>query len=225
MKIKNILIAAFLTLSLTSLPTKQSHAIIWEVVKAAIVAVINAMDLAVQRLQNATIKLQNAQKAIENAMAKLKLKEISEWGEKQRNLFKTYYDELQKVKSIIAYYKRVKDISQKQAQLIKEYKAAYNLITKDKHFTSREIIYISQVYTGILEESAKNVEQLLLVVSSFTTQMSDSKRLELIQHASNKIEQNLSHLRQLTQQSIMLSIERSKDEQEQRSIMSYYGIE
>lgn len=225
MKIKNIVIAFFLTLSLTSFPTKQSHAIIWEVVKAAIVAVINAMDLAVQRLQNATIKLQNAQKAIENAMAKLKLKEISEWGEKQRNLFKTYYDELQKVKSIIAYYKRVKDISQKQAQLIKEYKEAYNLIVKDKHFTSTEIIYISQVYTGILQESIKNVEQLVLVVSSFSTQMSDSKRLELIRNASDKIDQNLSHLRQLTQQSIMLSIERSKDEQEQRSIKNYYGIE
>ena len=57
-----------------------------EAIKAAIVKVIKAIDLKIQRLQNETIRLQNAQKAIENALTKTKLTEISDWVEKQRDL-------------------------------------------------------------------------------------------------------------------------------------------
>lgn len=195
------------------------------VVKAVLKKVIKAIDLAIQKAQNATIKLQNAQKALENTLSKLKLKEIAEWGEKQQKLFKTYYDELWKVKSTIAYYKRIKTITSNQIRLVEEYKRAYALIKQDRHFTPNELLYIYDVYTGILEESVKNVDQLMLVINSFSTQMSDAKRLELIAKADENISQNLSHMRQFTNQNILLSIERSRDEQEQQIMKSYYGIQ
>lgn len=196
-----------------------------QIIKAAVVKVIKAVDLAIQRLQNQTIRLQHLQKEIENAMSKLKLKEIAEWGDKQRALFKTYYDELWKVKAAIAYYKRVKDIATNQVQIVKEYKRAYALIKQDKHFTPNELLYIQDVYSGILAESVKNADQLLLVINSFATQMPDSERLKLIAQADENITKNLSHLRQFTNQNIMLSIERSRDEQEQAILKSYYGLQ
>ncbi|MBZ4188940.1 conjugal transfer protein TraI [Niabella sp. 3A5MI-3] len=212
-------------LLLGSAPIQQANAIgIWQIIKEAIVKVIKAIDLAVQRVQNQTIRLQHIQKQIENAMAKLKLKEIAEWGEKQRKLFKTYYDELWKVKRTIAYYKRIRSIIENQLQLIKEYKRAYALVSNDKNFNPKELLYIFDVYTGILDESAKNIDELMLVVQSFSTQMSDASRLELIAKTDDAVSKNLSHLRRFTNQNIMLSIERSKDGQEQQTIKSYYGL-
>src|SRR5688500_16112850 len=76
--------------------------------------VIRAIDLKIQRWQNETIWLQNAQKTIENAMSKLRLDEISDWVERQRKLYDDYFEELWKVKTVITYYHRVKDIIDKQ---------------------------------------------------------------------------------------------------------------
>src|ERR1700730_56357 len=78
-----------------------------EIIKQGIIKVIKAVDLEIQRLQNKTIWLQNAQKAIENEMSKLKLDEISGWVEKQRKLYADYFDELSKVKEVIATYHSV----------------------------------------------------------------------------------------------------------------------
>jgi hypothetical protein len=57
----------------------RSDAQIIEIIKEAIIKAIKAIDLQVQRLQNATIELQNVQKQIENTLSKLKLEEISDW--------------------------------------------------------------------------------------------------------------------------------------------------
>jgi hypothetical protein len=211
---------------LSVIPTQQTHAVIpiAQIIKAAVTKVIKAMDLMVQRLQNETIKLQNAQRAIENAMSKLKLKEIAEWGEKQRSLYKQYYDELWKVRTAIAYYKRVRTIMEQQVQLVGEYKRAYSLFQKDKHFTPEEIRYIYAVYTGIIEESIKNLDLIILVINSFATQMADAKRLELIEVAAANIDRNVAHLREFTNQNKMLSLQRAKDAQELRYLKQLYGL-
>jgi hypothetical protein len=98
------------------------------IIKQAVVKVIKAVDLKIQRLQNKTIWLQNAQKVIENTMSKVKLDEITDWVEKQRTLYKDYFDELWRVKSIISYYHRIKEISEKQIRLVEEYKRAWALL-------------------------------------------------------------------------------------------------
>jgi len=211
---------------LTVLPTQRSYAIIpiVQIIKAAVKKVIRAMDLMVQRLQNETIKLQNAQKAIENAMSKLKLKEIADWGEKQRALFKEYYDELWKVKNAISYYKRVRSIIEQQIQLVEEYKRAYSLFQKDRHFSAQELRYIYEVYTGIIEESIKNLDELVLVINSFSTQMSDAKRLELVEMAGANIDKNIAHLREFTNQNKVLSLQRAKDAHELQYLRQLYGV-
>src|SRR5690606_1405283 len=140
--------------------------------------------------------LQNAQKTLENQLSKLKLNEIADWTERQRNLYGEYYEELWKVKSAISYYQRIKDLTERQIAIVDEYKWAWKLFQKDKHFTPDERLHMGQVYTGILEASVKNLDQVLLVVNSFKTQMSDAARLEIITEASQKMEENYTHLRQ-----------------------------
>jgi len=88
-------------------------------------------------------------------MSKLKLDEIGDWANKQKELYAKYFEELSKVKNAISTYQTVKDIISKQSQLVKEYSRAFNLSKQDKNFTQQEIDYMQQVYSGILEESLK----------------------------------------------------------------------
>ena len=197
---------------------------ILEIVKAVTKKVIKAIDLRIQRLQNKTIWLQNAQKQVENVLSKLKLDEISDWTQKQKDLYKGYYEELAKVKSIITYYQRIREITKKQTQLVQEYERAWNLFKQDTHFKDSEIQYMERVYTGILEESVKNIDQIFLILDSFATQMSDLKRLEIINKAADQIDGNYDDLTMFNQQNILLSLQRAKTEADVKQVKQFYGI-
>jgi len=99
------------------------------------------------------------------------------------------------------------------------------MINQDKHFTRAEIDYMYRVYTGILNESVYNLDQILLVINSFKTQMTDGKRLEVINKAGDNIEQNYTDLKQFNNQNIQLSLNRAKDEHEIETVKKLYGIE
>lgn len=215
----------FLLVSAPARPAEKTAALpILEIVKAVTKKVIKAIDLGIQRLQNKTIWLQNAQKQIENTLSKLKLNEISDWTKKQRDLYKDYYEELQKVKSIITYYQRIKEISAKQTRLIEEYERAWSLFKRDESFKVSELEYMEKVYDGILEESMKNIDQIFLIIDSFTTQMSDLKRLEIINKAADQIDSNYNDLRLFNQQNMLLSLQRAKTDADVNKVKQFYGI-
>jgi hypothetical protein len=224
---KKILIITGIVLSISIAPVQQTNAQIpiLEIIKAAVKKVIKAVDLKIQRLQNKTIWLQNAQKTLENKMSKLKLTEISDWSKKQKELYAKYFDELWKVKNAISSYQGVRDIIKKQVQLVQEYAKAFNLSKQDKNFTVDELDYMQKVYTGILDESIKNIDQIQLVINAFATQMTDAKRLEIIHTAGDNIDQNITDLRQFNQQNITISLQRSKERNDIDVVKKLYGLE
>lgn len=219
------LLSAFLCVAPAATFEAKAQIAVLEVIKAGVKKVITALDLQIQRLQNKTIWLQNAQKVLENQLSKLKLTEIADWTSKQKELYGKYYQELQKVKSAISYYQRIKAITQKQISLVNQYRQAYDLFRQDSHFTPDEINYMGKVYSGILDASIKNLDQIILVTSSFKTQMSDAKRLELINSAADRLDENYNDLRQFNNQNIGLSLQRSKDQRDIQSTLKLYGIQ
>jgi len=203
----------------------DAQIVVSQVLQETVGRVIRAIDLQVQRMQNQTIWLQNAQKALENQLSKVKLAEISDWSQKQRNLYGNYYNELWQIKSVIAYYDRIKEMTERQASLVSQYNHAWNLLKSDKHFSAEELSYMQKVYSGILQESVKNLDEILVVINAFKTQMSDGKRIELINKAADRVDVNLSDLKQFNKQNYLLSIQRAKDENEVAILKKYYGVD
>jgi hypothetical protein len=195
-----------------------------EIIKQAVKKVIVAIDLKIQRLQNKTIWLQNVQKTLENEMSKLKLNEISDWVEKQRKLYDDYFRELWKVKTALSYYYRVKEIIQRQVQMVNEYKAAWALFKQDKNFTPEELDGMYTIYSGMMDESVKNLDQLFLVINAFATQMSDAKRLEIINSVADKMEESYSDLKEFNNQNKMISIQRASERGEIDYVRRLYGL-
>ncbi len=217
---KKILLVLFVSLTVQA----KAQFPIAEIIKAGIKKIIVAVDLKIQKLQNKTIWLQNAQKVVENQLSKLKLSEISDWVNKQKELYKDYFDELKKVKTAIIYYHKVKDLIEDQAALVKEYKSAWAVFRQDKNFTREELKFIEGVYNGILNESLKNLEQFQLVINSFTTQMSDAKRIEIIDVAAANIETTFFDLKAFNNQNKAMSLQRSYERGEIEYSRKLYGI-
>lgn len=227
MKRSKILKLALLFAVAGLFPAQETNAQIpiIQIIKEGIKKVIMAVDLQVQRIQNKTIWLQNAQKELENVLSKTKLNEISDWVQKQKDLYGDYFNELWQVKDAITYYHRIEDIITKQVKIVSEYQSAYNLFKQDEHFLPDEIEYMGKVYTGIINESLKNIDQLFLVVNSFTTQMVDEKRMEIINDAGEAMDENYNDLKIFNSQNMMLSLQRSKDLNEVAVVKQLYGLQ
>lgn len=194
------------------------------IIQAGIKKVIVAIDLKIQKLQNKTIWLQNAQQLAQNQLSKLKLNEISGWVNKQKELYRNYFEELQKVKQAISYYHKVKDLIDDQAAMVREYKAAWAQFRTDKNFSAEELRFMEGVYSGMLTESLKNLEQFSLVIHSFTTQMSDAARLAVIDRAAARIEEIFIDLKEFNNQNKAMSLQRAYEKGEIEYSRKLYGL-
>ncbi|MDQ2752742.1 MAG: conjugal transfer protein TraI, partial [Bacteroidota bacterium] len=67
--------------------------------------------------------------------------------------------------------------------------------------------------------------QIGLVINSFTTQMSDAKRLDIINKAATSMQKNYDDLQQFNSQNISVSIQRSKDENDINVVKQLYGLQ
>jgi hypothetical protein len=223
---RSFIVILLCTMSLTVTPTKDSYAVIpiATIIREGIKKVIKAVDLMIQRLQTKTIWLQNTQKVLENKLSELKLSEIGQWSEKQRQLYKEYYDDLWRVRNTISMYRRIRQILERQVQLVNEYKRTWHLVKADDHFTKSEIEYMYRVYAGILESSLYSLDQLMLITNSLKTQMSDAKRLEIISQAGEAIDTNYIDLKRFNAQNIRLILNRAKDAHEVETIKKLYDL-
>jgi len=226
MKKKSVVGSVAFIFCMSIFPCQNIHAqmAIIDIIRTGIKKVIMAVDLQVQKMQNKTIWLQNAQQQMENVLSETKLTEISDWAEKQKDLYSDYFDELWKVKEAVEYYHRIEDIIDKQVKIVDEYESAFKLFKEDDHFTGEELDYMEKVYTGIIDQSLKNLDQLFLVINSFTTQMSDEKRMEIITNAGDQMDENYNDLKTFNTQNTMLSLQRSKDMEQVNVVKQLYGI-
>src|SRR5579859_745110 len=206
-------------------PVQRTQAQIIDAIEEIIKEAIMAVDLGIQKVQTQTVYLQDAQKAVENAMQQLHLDDITGWVQKQKDLYSEYYQELWQIKNAISAYQRVKDIIDKEAQLVSDYKKAYALIQQDSHFSADEISHIYNIYSGMINQSVENLNQITVVINAFVTQMSDADRLRIIDGAGERIDKNYDDCRQFTQENIMLSLERSKDLNDLETVKKLYGIQ
>lgn len=193
-------------------------------VTSAIKKVITAIDISVQKLQNETIALQNAQQDLENNLSLGRLNDISGWLNKEKHLYQGYYMELAQVRQVVSDYSEIRQIVNCQKQLLSEYRHATALFHGDIHFSAEELSYMDDIYGGIMQESLRNLNEALLMVSSFSTQMDDAERMQGIHRASAGMQRNLDHLRQFNRQNSALSLTRAKDEQDRLTLKRLYGL-
>jgi hypothetical protein len=220
------LIITGIILLMIALPQQKANAQIpfVSLISDAVKKVIVAIDLQVQQLQNQTIALQNAEAQIENKMSLGNLNDISSWLGKEKDLYSSYYQELAQVKKLITDYDEVKQATQQQIELIKEYKTAYNLFQQDKNFTPTEINYMATVYNGILQESIRNLNEVVTAVTAFTTQMSDAERLLMVHKATGGMQKNLNDVRQFNNANMSITLQRAQENNDMEAVQKLYGL-
>lgn len=220
-----LLIALLFTAGFLLVPQGKASAQLFDVVEEAIKAALEEADLRIQRLKSETLWLQNAQKSLENTMAGNLLDDITGWVQQQDDLYAEYYQELWQVKSVFTTYGRVKSLVERQVLLVKEYEQATAAVRSDPHLSGEELVHILAVYSGILDASVRNIDQLATVMTGFATQMDDAGRLRIIDETAAAIDRNYAALHSYTEENSLLSLQRAKDQADIQTIRRLYGLQ
>ncbi|MEO8172961.1 MAG: hypothetical protein ABI581_07755 [Sediminibacterium sp.] len=173
--------------------TANAHAQSIDPVSLIIAKVIKAIDLQVQKLQNQTIWLQQAQQLAENELSKVKLGEIADWQNKQKELYADYFQELNTVKNVVKSLPQVKQILNMQAQIVTE----YNRFTKD--------IVQQPSFDELLLLSRDIVKSLQQVISGSTLSMKDADRAMFLCTLRDAMNECLDSIKALNKQQVRLT--------------------
>lgn len=140
------------------------------------------------------------------------------------NLHKTFLDGLMQVSPAVKKYKRIADIISYQLRIAKEYKLAFNRFKEEKQFTIEEIDYLGKVYSNLFNESLKSLDELAMVVTSGKLRMSDDERLQAIDKIYLTVEEQYSFLKEFTNNSNLLSLQRKAEKAEIEISRRLYGL-
>lgn len=194
------------------------------IITEGITKVIRAVDLEVQRMQTKTIVLQEVQKELENAMSELRLGEIQDWIEQQKDLYAGYFQELWEVKSVLTGYHRVSETIQREEQILAGCRQAVKLFRQSGHFSSTELNLIVNVYGGMLSESAKNLDVLLKAIQPNAFELTDQQRIVLIDEAAKNMDRTYGDMQVYTNENQLIALQRASDENDYNTLKKLYGL-
>ena len=149
------------------------------------------------------------------------IKDISEGN---FNLHKAFLDGMLAVSPAVQKYQRIVDIIDLQARFVTEYKAALKRYRNDSHFNPDELEYIGNVYSNLVDKSAKNLENLISVLTAGKLRMNDGERIKQIDGIYMDTRDQFQFLRKFNNGTDLLAVNRSKQNNDVQTLRNLYGI-
>jgi hypothetical protein len=149
------------------------------------------------------------------------IKDISEGN---FSLHKIFLDGLMQVSPAVRGYRRVADIISYQVTLVKEYRNAYDRFRQDDNFSEQELRYLGRVYDNLFNESLRNLDELLVIITAGEARMSDDERLQAIDRIFAQMQDKLMFLRSFNNNTTVLAMQRAKERNDAQAIREIYGL-
>jgi hypothetical protein len=149
---------------------------------------------------------------------------ISSLSKGNFDLHNIYITGLMAVSPSVRNYGRIAEILSMEASLIHEYQIKSSLFRQSGSFSASELSYISNVYSRLISETLDNVEELTNVITANKLRMSDAERIKAIDRIYGTSSDKLQFLRSFNNQGVALSLQRSKDMTDTRTLKRLYGI-
>jgi hypothetical protein len=139
-------------------------------------------------------------------------------------LHQTFLNALLAVSPPVRNYYKVAQIINNEAELVREYQSAQHYFQSSGHFTSNELVYFNDLYSGLLTRSLQNLDELAMVMTADQLRMSDDERLTAIDRIDESMTTQLTTLRAFNNANAITDGQRSLINADTQSLQSLYGI-
>jgi hypothetical protein len=130
------------------------------------------------------------------------------------NLHKDFLGSLKMINPSIKNYAKVADIIAMQVRLIRRANALIEKCRQSGQFTFEELDYLQGVCNRLLSECLKNIDELVMVITSGELQMMDDERLKRIENLYMDIQQKQEFFGSFDSSLIRLSKNRLREKLE-----------
>lgn len=127
------------------------------------------------------------------------------------SLHKVFMDGLSEVNPNISNYRRVEEIIRFQAFILQTYKSAFNSFKNAGLYRTEELDYLMAVYQNLFKLSLRNLDEVIMIVTSGNLTMSDEQRLKAIDRIHAESDSMFKFLVTFNNQIKVLGLMRQKD--------------
>jgi hypothetical protein len=138
------------------------------------------------------------------------------------NLHKLFLDGVLEVSPAVRQYERIAQLIRMQAQLVKEYKTAYQRFQRSNLFNSGELQYLQRVYAQLFNTSLQQLGDLASIITAGTLRMSDDERLASIDRLYGDMEEQLIFLRRFNSSTSVLLLQRTKENNDVKGLHNLF---
>jgi len=138
------------------------------------------------------------------------------------NLHKDYFNSLEQVNPQIKGDVKIADMISMQVQMLSSYKSYYQQFKASGVFTGKELNYLYQVFTVLLDDVARDITELTNVVTDDQLQMKDDERIDDIDKLCRNMTDKYEFLYSFSSQVQLQVLQRKKELQESHSIQKMY---
>lgn len=149
---------------------------------------------------------------------------IKDLSEGNFNIHKAFLDKLLEVSPTVKKYKRVAEVISLQKTLIREYKFQLEHFRGLHIFNTDDLDYLQKVYNNLFDRSLKNMDELLMVITTNQLRMNDAERLNAIDRIYSDMRDKLDFLRHFNNNTSVLATQKQRELNEARSLQKLYGI-
>lgn len=140
------------------------------------------------------------------------------------NIHQAFLSGLYAVNPSVKNYVRVAKIVEYQQLLVQRYKKAWKTLSGNPYLTDAEINHIEKVYSGLVEESLRSLDELLMVVTASKLRMSDEERLKAIDRIYYQVEDELMFLTDFNNSTQVLLLQRQADAYDADNTRKLYSV-
>jgi DNA repair ATPase RecN len=151
-------------------------------------------------------------------------KVVKDMSEGNFTLHKTFLDALMQVSPVVRNYKRVGDIVNYQILLVKESKKGFSRFVNSGNFSRQEIEYFEKIYSNLLSQSLRNLDELTMVVTADKLRMSDDERLEAVDAIYLEMQDKVLFLRNFNKSSSVMALQREKEAGDISAFKGFYNL-
>ena len=205
------------------------HSVCFAIILITGTSVCGQTQEAAQLLLNVE-KLKQLEEILDNMYKGYKIlttgyNRIKNIAEGNYTLHQVFLNGLFMVNPSVAKYKRIPIIIRYQSMLMEEYKRAFRRFSNDENLTPDEVIYLERVYSYLVKQSLRNLEELTMIITANKLRMSDDERIQAIDRIYFDIENKLSFLRDFNSTTQILVVQRAKESSEVGTVKKLYEVE